>query len=410
MFRTMVLAFLGHHLSITDAFTSFFQTTPSLAFSSVAHKPPTIIRSTTPSLLQSSKKDNAIDVEFEQFKEPEKNGAKKRTSYKNNKKDTIDDTTPKSLLDASLEMGDPELTNIPFEFIDSESTTGRYIECKIAFVIEKDGVTYSVGTPCDAQVAIYCEGNVTPTAAERRQQQTQFFLDPDADENLELMEKAAAVFVEQYGETFEAVFKRTPRTLTIEGDLDAITGDWRRRGAGARRGRVEDDSPEKILEEFGRTNDDAESDEFFDNFFKEKLGTNYRDEMLAPNEEIDKKVEEMMDVFNIPGVGTLEDDDVGVQVMLDDMFNGRDLAKATDMEEHGENEVVEAGLRLLGFTGPDGKAYSLVKLMEPMVLVAKDDPELAPDQRMLLTVEEAKIIVPRLEEEFEKEFGELSED
>lgn len=262
-----MLAFLGHHLSMTDAFTSFFQTAPSsLAFSSVVHTPPTIIRSTTPFLLQSSKKDNAIDVEFEQFKEPEKNGAKQRTSYNYNK-DAVDDTIPRSLLDASLQMGDPELTNIPFEFIDSESTSGRYIECKIAFVIEKDGITYSVGTPCDAQVAIYCEGNVTPTAAEQQQQQMQFFLDPDADENLELMEKAAAVFVEQYGETFEAVFKRTPRTLTIEGDLDAITGDWRRRGAGARQGRVEGDSPEQILEEFGRTDDDAESDEFFDNFF-----------------------------------------------------------------------------------------------------------------------------------------------
>jgi len=400
-FRAMVLAFLGHHLSITGAFTSFFQTTPSsLAFSSFVQKPPTILRSTTPSLLQSSKKDNAIDVEFEQFKEPEKNGAKQRT----NNKDDVDATTPTSLLDASLQMGDPVLTNLPFEFIDSESTTGRYIECKVAFVIEKDGITYSIGTPCDAQVAIFCEGNVTPTAADQQKQQMQYFLDPDEDANLELMEKAAAVFVEQYGETFEAVFKRTPRTLTIEGDLDAITGDWRRQGAGV------DDTPEQILEDFGRTNDDAESDAFFDDFFTEKLGANYRDEMLAPNVEIDKKVEEMIDVFNIPGVGTLEESDAGVQEMLDDMLNGRDLAKAIEMEESGENDVVEAGLRLLGFTGPDGKAYSLVKLMEPMVLVAKEDQELAPDQRMLLTKEEANIIVPRLEDEFKKEFGELNKD
>jgi len=245
---------------------------------------------------------------------------------------------------------------------------------------------------------------VTPTAADQQKQQMQYFLDPDEDANLELMEKAAAVFVEQYGETFEAVFKRTPRTLTIEGDLDAITGDWRRQGAGV------DDTPEQILEDFGRTNDDAESDAFFDDFFTEKLGANYRDEMLAPNVEIDKKVEEMIDVFNIPGVGTLEESDAGVQEMLDDMLNGRDLAKAIEMEESGENDVVEAGLRLLGFTGPDGKAYSLVKLMEPMVLVAKEDQELAPDQRMLLTKEEANIIVPRLEDEFKKEFGELNKD
>jgi len=420
--QTMIISFIGY-LSNTSAFISLMQRNPpSLAFSSSAtinpcllpgNTSPTIILPsvTTPTLLQSSKNDNAIDVEFEQFQERNENTrtttAEEQINYTNNN-DDID--IPRSLLDASLQMGDPELSNIPFEFIDSEDVSGRYIECKIAFVIEKDGLTYSIGTPIESQVALLCEGDMSPQDATAEGGQMQYFLDPDEDANMELMEMAAAAFVDQYGQTVEAVFKRTPRTLTIQGDLSVITGDdWRTPGS-MDPDWMQEGVSSGILEELGKTEDDVESDEYFDSFFKKELGENYRDEMLAPNSEIDRKAEEMMDLFNIPGLGTEQDDDEGVKEMLADLFNGRDLTKAVEMEENKEDEVVETGLRLLGFAGPDGKAYSLVQLIQPMILVAKDDPELGPDQRMLLTREEAKIIVPRLEYEFEKEFGGLKKD
>lgn len=416
----MMVAFFGYHLSLTRAFTILVDVdnNPLTAVFSPAvmvnrcFLPQGIPRSTTPTILHSSKKDDVIDVEFE-FQAPENTSIgtdnEQKKSYNNNV-DAIDDTTPKSLLDAAYQMGDPALSSIPFEFIDSESTTRRYIECKIAFVVEKDGITYSIGTPCDTQVAVLFEGDMTPKASTTAQEsQMQYFIDPDEDENLELFEKAAAAFKEEYGDTCEAVFKRTPRTLTIEGDLDSITGDWRRQGI-MDQNQEEGDISEKILKDFSRIDDDADSDEFFDNFFKEKLGEGYREEVLGPNEEADKKAKEMMDLFSIPGVGTQKDDDKGIDEMLGDIFNGEDLAKANKMEEDGENQLVETGLRLLGFTGPDGKAYSLVKLIEPMVIVAKEDPELGPDQKMLLTVEESNIVVPRLEDEFKKEFGDLNKD
>jgi len=417
-YKTMVVALFGYHFSLTRAFSIFVDNYPSTALASPAAtinrclSPQRILRSITPTILHSSNKDDIIDVEFE-FQEPENTsiGTGTKQRKRNRNVDDIDGTSPQNLLDAALQMGDPELSSIPFEFIDPESTTRRFIECKIAFVVEKDGITYSIGTPCDAQVAVLFEGDMTPKAANEQKPQMQYFIDPDEDVNLELMEKAAAAFIEEYGDTCKAVFKRTPRALTIEGDLDSITGDWRReRNIDQDQNQKEGGVSEKIFEDFANIEDDADSDEFFDSFFKERLGEGYREEVLAQNEEVDKKANELMDLFNIPGVGTQKDDDKGIDKMLEDIINGKDLAKATEMEEGGEDQLEETGLRLLGFTGPDGKAYSLVKLIQPMVLVAKDDPELGPDQKMLLTVEEANIVVPRLEDEFKKEFGDLNKD
>jgi hypothetical protein len=71
-----------------------------------------------------------------------------------------------------------------------------------------------------------------------------------------------------------------------------------------------------------------------------------------------------------------------------------------------DNDGTETALRLVGFEGPDGKPYSLVKMLQPVILVAKDDDDLAPDQRFLLSKQEADQIIPILEQEFKAELAE----
>ena len=68
-------------------------------------------------------KPGAIDVEFEPSIPNESN--------------TLNIFSP---LDASLSL-EPELSKATFEFIDSQSPKKRSIECRMAFMIEKDGVT-----------------------------------------------------------------------------------------------------------------------------------------------------------------------------------------------------------------------------------------------------------------------------
>ena len=104
-----------------------------------------------------------------------------------------------------------------------------------------------------------------------------------------------------------------------------------------------------------------------------------------------------MDFFNVPGVGT---EKAGIEELLDEIESDKETYK------HDTTTNTETALRLVGFEGPDGKPYSLVKMLQPMVLVAKNRDDLAPDQRLLLTKEEADDIIPILEREFQSELSE----
>jgi hypothetical protein len=345
-----------------------------------------------------SKQKDAIDVEVEQME-------KSNTSMNVDKK-----------REAGIDKNN--LMSIPFEFIDPDSPK-RFIECRIKFVLEMDSIQYWIGTPVDTQVAIYCEGrNIENSGAQSSKDKTLkascYFIDPDNDTNLELMEIAAAEFSKVYGEEIDIIFKRTPRTLTIEvlnttnsdgkESFNPITSnDW------LKDYQIPDDQQPKnvladsILDEIERVEDDEEDDKYFDDFFKKELGPNYKSELLVPDDDVDKKVMEMMHLFNIPGIGTQRQNEEGISELLEDIFNGGDLQKAS---EHKDENEVETAVRLLGFTGPDGKPYSLVKMIQPMVLVAREAEGLEPDQRLLLSADEADKIIPKLEKQFIREFEE----
>lgn len=391
--------------------TKSFTVTPSIGFT----VPPALLKqlhhhknpySKMLSALQySNKKDNAIDVEFErevqqQIQESNKHKINRRSvTSRNERKDNN-----LSLLDALFEAQGPELADMTIEFVDPKSTTARYIDCKIACVIEMDGLNYTIGAPYETQVAIFGEGTASDDESSQQEQQMNFFLDPDEDANLELMIMAADV-VEQKYQADGLKLKRTPRTLTLEGDLNVIVGDDEGRGEiNTEWNQIRDETSTTILQELTRSEDGSDDDEYFDNFFRKELGANYEQGILENDEQDEEQIQELMkDVFSIPGIGTERDDDEGIKEMLEDLCNGKDLEKANEYTKN-DNQNVETAIRLMGFTGPDLKVYSLVKLVQPIVLVAKEDQKLKPGQRMLLTPTEAETMVPLLEEQLKMKF------
>jgi hypothetical protein len=86
-------------------------------------------------------------------------------------------------------------------------------------------------------------------------------------------------------------------------------------------------------------------------------------------------------------VGELEEEDQDEETSQDDESNE---------EEEEEDEEVEV---LLSFEHRD-QEYHLVRIMDPILLVGKMDPDNSPEKRILLTPEESDQIMPILEEIF----------
>jgi hypothetical protein len=339
----------------------------SVSFSLVKHSCQPQLSSST-SLFDSS----AIDVEFTKSDGDD--------SDKNEEKPQLPQPPPlESTLEASLNLVEPHL-RIPIEFTDPVAQS--FIPCNLAYILEHNGVEYSIGTPVHTQVSVFCENDSGAS----------YFLDPDLDENLELMEMAAAKF-ETMNEC-KLIFQRTPRTLTVQGDLDRLIDGWKVQDTNPRPSDVVD-----IL-------DDSEEDEFFDTFFQKELGSNYKEKYLVEDAEMDKKVEDLMDAFNVPGMGSQKDDGDGIEELMNEMEKDLEISKQDPITWDVDGDETEQALRLVGFEGPDGKPYSLVKMIQPMILIAKSHEDLAPDQRLLLSKEEADEIVPILENEFEAELTE----
>lgn len=76
-------------------------------------------------------------------------------------------------------------------------------------------------------------------------------------------------------------------------------------------------------------------------------------------------------------------------------FEEDDSLSVEDDDDEEDEEEVEV---LLSFEY-NGKEFSLVRLLDPILLVGKVDPS-APDNRILLTPEESDAVMPALEEMF----------
>jgi hypothetical protein len=325
---------------------------------------------------------NFMDADFERVELDDK-------PQENDADDDDDDdttTTPprfayddtKTLFDVSLKDSDWNKARIPF------CRGENYIDAKLAFMVDLEGSSYGIAVPYDAAVAIVqeSEGEIV-------------YIQPDDDseeDNFEWMEIMAAQVKEHLGEELD--LRKTPKVLTISGGLNKYTDNWEN-----------DLFPEPVpmkdlLEEANGSNDedddDADLKEFYD-FMKQELGEKeFKKTMDADPLDLDPDVFEL---FKVPGMGTEVDDLEGMEEMLKSMISEdseKEILKDFQPDQDG------VALKLIGYNFNDGtgKAYSLVKLLQPYTLVGRylEPLEEGMVRFELLTPEEEKVIIPKLEE------------
>ena len=274
---------------------------------------------------------------------------------------------------------DPDLESLRIPFVDGE----QVIDVKLGFMVELDDnnnkIQYAIGIPFDACAAITIETqngaqiqNISPD-------------DDSNDEHTELMEIMAGQLQEQVGPDLQLI--KSPRVLTIAGPLEKYTANWKEQAL-----------PQSLTAEELLNTEDEDVESFLA-FMKEELGEEEFTKTMNEEHTFD---EETMALFNIPGMGEQSDSDDFEQFLknelkVDSGFPDREEEKlrqvlGDDMDHDG------VALKLVSYGMPDGKKYSLVKLENPVILVAKQiGTEKAP-QFELLSPEETKLVTPRLEE------------
>lgn len=272
----------------------------------------------------------------------------------------------KSLIDLSLEA-DPEIMNTRIPFFENEN----YIDVKLAFMAELDGVSYGIGIPFDPSVAVVIEDSDGSAN----------FLSPDDDENEELMQLMAAQLHEHLGKDLQ--LKRTPRVLTVDGPLNNYTRNWE--------GQI---LPRSFTAKELMERDERDTVDYFLKFMKEELGEEeFEKTMNGEDEDLD---DEIAALFDIPGLGTSADDEKGIEELMRSMLDDPD-EQLKGLEKFGKLEGEET-LKLVGYIIPGGKSYTLVQLLKPYVVVGRYVQDEAENRFELLSPEEALVVEPRLAE------------
>jgi len=271
--------------------------------------------------------------------------------------------TSKSLIDISLETGDPEWkeTRIPF-FRGAE-----YIDCKLAFMVDLEGQSYGIAVPFDDVVAIVVQEKDGKKSKNPNNENIKTKnIDPDAyqdnEEYAELMEIFAGQVQEQLGEEFQ--LRKTPKVLTISGGLDKITKDWQNKVI------TKPFDVEELLE-MSKEKDEDDMDKELDSFYKfmrDELGDKEFEKTMNSEDNEDAmgaELKELMGFFDVPGAeGTTKEDMEGLEELMKSMENDietGEVSEANDFIPDTEN----AALKLLGYTFRDsGKSYFLVKPLQ----------------------------------------------
>jgi len=366
----------------------------------------------------------------------------------------------KSLLDWGVES-DPALGGIRIPFFAAPSspaaasldaaatsTTSRsYIDARLAFLAELDGVTYAIGVPYDPVAAIAVEqddgeqGRGDDEAKGKSNSPPSVtFLSPQGggennsdDDGDEITELMAAQLHEHLGEK-DLYLQRTPRALTIKGPLDRYVSasTWQDDVAPKPADRDEllsllngGDNDDK--DSGGDDDDDDDDDDlkFFHDFMREELGDDeYERTLQETPSEADLG---MYELFDIPGYGTESDDVEGMKDLFESTLRQSPERQVSEMKEFvrlrsddgGEGSVA---LKLISYImkgkkkNQKGKCYSLVLLLKPVALVAKctrggtavtssmvggvdgtDDDDFGDIQFELLSPAEERIVIPELE-------------
>ena len=322
---------------------------------------------------------DVLDVEFEPVNP--KNVTSDTTVNRSAPRNALGEETAKSLLDLSIEA-DPDFASYRIPFLDygaggSSAKEGgtNYIDVQVAFMADLDGVQYGIGVPSDPVVAITLEN---PDGS------VQYF-SPDTDDNEELMQIMAAQLHEHMGTDLR--LQKTPRVLTVAGPLENYTQDWR----------------EKILPEPVAAKDlmDSSDDtlDFFHKFMREELGDAEYEKTMNGQDDDDLEItDELMQLFEIPGLSDNMDPESMNEFMESILTPEKDFEEAK--QSLGLNSLDEEGvaLKLISYVFGDGKSYSLVKLLKPYVIVGRFVPDDNDPRFELLTTQEERVVLPKLEE------------
>jgi len=305
--------------------------------------------------------------------------------------------TSKTLIDISLDTGDPKWkeTRIPF------CRGTDFIDCKLAFMVDLEGHSYGIGVPFDDVVAIVIqeESDKKKKNSNRENIKTKN-IDPDAyednEEYAELMEIFAVQVQEQLGEDFK--LRKTPKVLTISGGLDQITKDWQNKVV------TKPFDVDELLELSKPKDEEDLSNELesFYKFMRDELG----DEEFEMTMDSDKDTEtigaefnELMGLFDVPGVESMKTEDVeGLDELMKSMEKDIETGEVSEANDF-VLQTESAALKLLGYTFREsGKSYFLVKPLQPYTLIGRhveDEKDIIRFE--LLTPDEEKIIIPKLE-------------
>jgi hypothetical protein len=326
---------------------------------------------------------NIVDADFEAVLVPEEND--NIDNNLNDKNDGNDDGTiavlkSNSLLDLALQDN-----NVTFPFVDPQSQ--QTIICRLAVTADLDDQrTYAIGIPSQHGVLMVIERNDGTSSDTDHDYDdtttTMEYLDPDVEDNVEVLEIMAGALQKYLGEDLK--LQRTPRILTIAGDLDKYVDAFPASLVGPEL------TMEKIMEE-----PDGDLDKLFE-FFQKQFGHEEFEKAMAEATDLEPNLQKLFEMDN-------DEDDKSKP------FNAADLEEA--FRNLGDDILHQGvGVKLVGFqinniddkdkTKASPSFYSLVKPVKPLTVVGrlKESDEGRETIFELLTPEEEALIVPRLEQ------------
>lgn len=332
-----------------------------------------------------------MDAEFERVQERNQTGTTTTTLADDDDDETIFDDKEqqqqqaadwgsKSLLQVALESADPDWNETRIPFLDGPN----FIDVKLAFMAELDGVQYGIGVPFDHAAAVTIE----------QQDGTVLHLSPDDAESEEMIKIMADQLQEHVGKDLK--LKMTPRVLTIQGPLEKYTADWRETLVPQPLG------TKTLLDD---SNEDLQS---FHDFMKKELG---EEEYAKTMNESPMDVPfDLMDLFgdeslNSSSPPTVEDLLSSVQGGSNgDADEGEDLF-IQEMQNFVNKNLSHDGvaLKLLSYSLQDGNKYSVVQPLQSVALVAKYTQDQDDVRFDLLSPDDAELLIPRLEDACQKD-------
>lgn len=320
-----------------------------------------------------------------------------------------------TLLDLAFSE-DPSYAKIRLPFIDPLGN--NFIECKPHYVVDYNGVSYTIGTPHDHTIGICYEDSSDNDGSEGGL----VFLDPSDKNDQAIIEDVFKIASMEISKSFndEVHLKRTPWTFTIQGDLDKIV----KLAKEASKKEIDKYGVESLIEMFSQENT-QEDEEYLDAKMREILGDEYveLDEVRSggsgnDDDALDLDLENMLDpqilelfdngipdsILDAEDIETLMDSimsplkDPELLSMSDELTGNNDNKK----KNNNNNSSRTVGERLLNFQYQD-KFFSLVKMSSPAVLIGRQDPQVE-NRRVLLTPQESALILPNILSVCEDEF------